>query len=279
MLRVDCYDFYKLGSIIHPVMDVPDNSPFSESWAVFYFAKAELDSFFKRFPLRTSRSPATALYAALTALIPDEFAQIQFKMEDGSPRILAAWDLSSIRQAAKDFEAVIKAELSDWDTYFVSQKGAFSTSELINQAELMIPESTRKILGAGTVEDLRQAGRCVAFNLGTAACFHMVRATEAVIREYYFALLGSLPKVSSRNWGAYHRNMSKSPLADVKAMVLLKHVTENYRNPVLHPEEVVEPDDALEFINTCIALMMAMSRASEAAKITSMALGLTIGTP
>jgi hypothetical protein len=264
MLRVDCYDFYKLGIQIHPLTLMADDITLNDAWISLYLARTELNSFFVTFSLKTSRNPASALYEAIGALVPDDFSQVRFSDGEGKPRVLDFSELNPIRTAAKEFETVLKAELNGWDAFFVSQKGAYSTADLINQAETMLPsEAARTLLSAESKEDIRQAGRCLAFNLGTAAAFHMVRATETFIWKYYEAVIGTLPPVKVRNWGTYSRNLAKCGKADTRVVGWLDHIRLEYRNPVLHPQEFVTSDGALEFINACIALIMSIVRALE----------------
>lgn len=261
MLRVDCFDFYKLGHFVHPLTKLPDNALLTDTWIDLYFAKNEINTFFITFPLKTSRNPALHLYQALTAIIPDDFTQLVLKDSDGNPRIMTYTEANSIRDAARELETVLKAELNGWDAYFVSQKGAFSTSDLINKAESMLPESAQTYLSAEAREDIRQSGRCLAFSLGTAAAFHIVRATETFIWKYYEAVVGHLPVVKMRNWGAYSKNLRATGKADSKVIGWLDQIRDEYRNPVLHPDEVVTADDALEFINACLSLMSSIGRA------------------
>lgn len=263
MLRFDCFDFYKLGLAVHPLTELEDAISAQEVWVALYLAKTEVDTFFRTFPLKTSRTPATEFYRAIAAIVPDDLGDMQLVDGEGKPRILGQGEISLIKRAARDFETVLRAELSGWDSLFVSPKAAYNTAELISQAELMVPESGRKIMSPKAVADFRQAGMCLAFNLGTAAAFHAARSTETVIALYYEKLLGSLPTIKSRNWGAYHRNLAKCPSPDAKVLAWLKHLTEEYRNPVLHPEETLSTDAAIEFLNACIALITSIARALE----------------
>ena len=216
---------------------------------------------FNTFPLKTCQPPARALYEALSIVVPDESAKLNPRNEDGSARILTYGESARIRTAATELEAVLKAELSNWDTFFVSQKGGYSTADLINNAEKLLPESAQQYLSNESLEDVRRCGQCLAFNLGVAAAFHIVRAVEDYITKYYEHVTGTRPSVKARNWGAYIKNLQNCGEADSKVLGWMIQIKDQYRNPVLHPEEVVEPDDAMEFMSACISLMAAISRA------------------
>jgi len=263
MLRVDCYDFYKLGVYIHPLTSLSEEATVQTSWLSLYLAKSELDSFFSTFPLKTSRNPAMQLYQSIQTILPENISELQTLDDEGNPRTIG-YLATGIRSAATEFETVLKAELNGWDAFFVSQKGAYSTTDLIGRAESLLPsESARQLLSPEALEDIRQAGRCLAFNLGTAAAFHIVRCTETFIWKYYEMIVGHLPPIKMRNWGAYIRNLNACPDVDPKVIGWMTQIKDQYRNPVLHPNESVSPDDALEFLNACISLMMCIARKLE----------------
>lgn len=261
MLRFDCYDFYKLAVAIHPLTELSGDTAFNSVWWILYNAKDEINTFYSTFPLKTSRQPATNLYRLLLQVIPDDLTQMETRDAEGAPRQLSAFEVQKISGAANEFQTVLKAELAGWDSLFISQKGAYSTTELLSQAELMIPEVGRDLLSGEALVDFRNAGMCIAFNLGTAAAFHSTRATESVIRLYYSKVMGTLPAKKLRNWGAYRNNLKQSGKADDKVLAWFEQVTNEYRNPVLHPDETLSLDDALEFIYACIALITSIGRA------------------
>jgi hypothetical protein len=257
MLRVDCFKFYSLGRLVHPLTLLKDEEFLKDIWFDVYQVKGELKEFFAAFPLRISLDPANKLYEVLGRIVPDEFQAMDLGNEESGWKTVGVWGWS-IRQAANSLETVLAAELNNFDTYFVSQKGSFSTPDLIEQAEKMLPERIRSHLSTNAIEDFRQAGRCLAFSLGTAAAFHIARSTEDVIRAYYTLVVGTIPGVKMRSWGTYHKNLSKCGNASKKVLGWLDHIKDEYRNPVLHPDETVSPDAALVFINACSALIILM---------------------
>lgn len=257
MLRVDCFQFFKLGQRIHPLTAMKDEDLVSFAWFEIYQTKQVLNEFFQTFPLRISRDPAKKLYEALNRIVPEDLVELDLgSAEEGWKKI--GFRGFAVRQSATDLETILAAELNNFDTYFVSQKGSFSTPDLIEHAEIMLPEGIRRHLSPNAIEDFRQSGRCLAFNLGTAAAFHIARATEDVIRSYYAIVVGKLPTVKMRSWGTYYANLKRCPKASGKVLGWLDHIKDEYRNPVLHPEEIVIPDAALVYINACSSLIIMM---------------------
>ena len=113
------------------------------------------------------------------------------------------------------------------------------------------------------MDDIKQAGRCIAFDIPTAAAFHIIRATETVILQYYNKLGGKSIKPKMRNWGAYI-NALRSCKADQRITGFLDHIREEYRNPVLHPETMVESEQVQVFLGVCVSAIIQMIQAIKA---------------
>jgi hypothetical protein len=149
-----------------------------------------------------------------------------------------------VRSAYDKFKVALHAELGVLHSYFVTQKGGFDTVSLLYFGEnLFPPELTSKVPEA--VWDVREAGKCLAFELPTACGFHIFRATESVLRKYYAQLTGSntLPKV--RNIGVYLNAMKQAKVGDEKVIFALKQMADLHRNPLIHPDTVLTQEEAI----------------------------------
>jgi hypothetical protein len=76
---------------------------------------------------------------------------------------IEAYALSTVTQRASEFETVLANELPGLPTYLVSQKGLYSTDDLISQAEIQVPDAVREGLNDKARDDIREAGKCLAF--------------------------------------------------------------------------------------------------------------------
>jgi hypothetical protein len=251
MLRANQFWFYDLGSKIHPLTGIQDGAKVSDLFWPLWEARRCLASTYDQFPLRVSMAAASQLYEAISAVIPKDF---KAALDIPPEREVQFMEAHSIRDAAKSFETIIGAELQVLDTYLVSQKGTYSTPDMVDRGELMIPDTLRKDLPPQAIADLQAAGRCLAFNVSTATAFHVLRAAESAIRMYYEEVTGKKPKSKMRNWGAYVKVLNESG-ADTRITGFIDHVRELYRNPILHPEDNVTPEEALVFLGACISLM------------------------
>lgn len=202
------------------------------------------------------RSASAVLQAIYDLGWPDSDS---VRVETETP--IAEWQLNWLKHKARDFEIVLANELPGLATYVVSPKGIFSTDDLITNAELQIPEKHRSALSAKAIEDIRQAGKCLAFELSTASAFHMWRAVESMMDNYHEALTGKSFADSgiTRNWGKYIPALEEAN-AEKKITVFLDHIRQEYRNPISHPDVTLELDEAFGLFAPAISVIGQMLR-------------------
>ena len=270
MRRVNQYQFYQLGATIHPLTTFTDQMKFGDIWLDCVSAQQWIRMLLadSLTPLVTCRTAARKLEEALDVITtefggsPGPTAE-QYNEKMASP--LNWYEVHQIASAAREFEYVFAAELETTDTYYVSEKGIYSTNRLIETAERVFSAEVLGELSSQAINDIRQAGKCLAFDLDTACGFHIVRATETLIHKYYCAVTQSQPKRKDRNWGAYvrnlnrHRNQNSSSGVDPKLVALIDQVREHHRNPVMHPEITLNTDEAQSMFSICQAVIITLA--------------------
>jgi hypothetical protein len=260
MLPVNEYDFYELAMLIHPLTAVPNEAKYSDLWYEWYNARTLLNTtFVERRPLSVCRPAADELYQAMSQFVPETFedavAKVPTTPDDIDPTL--AHMGYAVRKAAREFETVLRAELQSMDTYFISQKGSHKTRDLIENARIAIPESVRNDMTEQGQLDFDQGGKCLVFDIPTAAGFHLLRSTESVLRQYYKAVTGKEPKSQMRNWGAYLKNLRAQGAAD-RVTYILEHIRVTYRNPVQHPDENLTEEQAQVLFGVCVSAITLM---------------------
>lgn len=156
-----------------------------------------------------------------------------------------SWRIINLKNAFRKFDAVLNAELQTSAIYYVSAKGGFDTVCLTDQGESLFPgDLSDKVPGA--IADVRAGTRCLAFELPTAAGFHLHRANEAVLRAYFDAVAGSNNRPKTRNMGDYIKKLEQLGKGDAKVIDVLKSLKDLHRNPLMHPEDTLRSlDEAL----------------------------------
>lgn len=167
--------------------------------------------------------------------------------------------LTLLKAAFTTFEVTLKAELSVANLYALTNKGAYDTSTLAEFGLEAFPASlASKVPGAAA--DARQAARCIAFDLPTAAAFHMHRAHEAVVHAYFRAIAPDETTPEKQPLSVWLKVLEKAG-APEKILSALRDINNFHRNPVLHPQDSLEDSgDALALlgsVNTTMRHMLA----------------------
>jgi hypothetical protein len=258
MKRLNTHSLYLLGQRVIALtnltykegMTTTEASVFVTLFRAERALKVQIHSDF--FSPSLKRSAGAVLRAIYALGIPNEDEPEPEVGEDPAP--IQSFALNFLVQKAKDFEVVLANELPGLATYSVTPKGVFSTDDLIANAELQIPEGYRSTLSEKVKADIQQAGKCLAFELPTASAFHMWRSVESVMDSYHEALTGKsfADAGITRNWGAYIKALEGAK-AENKITVFLDHIREEYRNPISHPNEILELDEAFALFGPAIS--------------------------
>jgi hypothetical protein len=264
MHRVNEFRFYRLGQNLAALKNINQDTPKNKACWNMNSARNSLDALLNDpLHLRICRSAAQKLIAAIDALLPRDVNAIIEGAGASNDRI--GFSYYSVEMALKELEPVLAAECETLDTYVVAKKGIYNTPDLIAAAEKMLPSRILLIVPAGVLYDIKEAGRCLAFDLATACGFHLIRATETVIHEYYVKVTGHTPRRKDRNWGAYVRNLkvhkrdNATSKVDLKLVSLIDQIREHHRNVLMHPEESLSPEEALGLFGICQSAITAFT--------------------
>lgn len=263
MQRVDGNYLYMVGAQIHPLSTFSGYSAdptrtgttMAEAHFPILVAEGALEPLMTRsvFRLKTSQQAA---YALLTAI---RNARQSVEAEQDKSKPLGFYEIYMITSALTTFEAVLAAELALLPLYVVTQKAGFDTSILIDNGVLCFPSDiVAKVPEA--LFDLTQGTKCIAFEVPTAAGFHLHRANESVLHKYWDSVTNGAPRPTSRNMGDFLVEMDKKKVGDQKVKAALRHLKDFHRNPLIHPSDVLDTDQAIALMNSIHTVMVEMLR-------------------
>ena len=185
--------------------------------------------------------------AALNALDSDENA-----LGEG----LSDW----IRNQLSNIETVIFPESAIKKIYVLPNR-RFNSEYLLNSPHSLFKEGVFEKLDEIAKQDIASACRCILFGEATAAAFHLLRATESVLKSYYF-LHKKQRRLAKPMWGPMVNELkaktkNRPPETLLSSLDLIRT---SYRNPTQHPEAVYEIDSAQDLFGVCLDVIGKMGR-------------------
>jgi hypothetical protein len=266
MDRADLYRVYELGGAVHSLSSVTTEMPLGDYFRVYTQAEKVLDDLLGSSPhlkVELCVSAARELRSVITRIenlyFRDEAKKWAYPKEDAKPLGYQAHRLVS---ALQDFEAVFRAEMQSASTYWVPKRGTHSTRDLVDAFERTFLPELHGPLGETALTEYRNAGRCFAFGLWTAAGYHSCRAVEAVLRPYYCKFTGKEDK-EGKTWGNLIEGLeavSVEPKPNDKTIFYLRQLKDNERNPLMHVRIVLDEQDADLLLSAAKIVMVLMTR-------------------
>jgi hypothetical protein len=249
--RIYAYYFYRLGTFIHDLRVIQAGiKTDSDVISVLVHGADELKDFSAsvdapRFP--SSIEAAQQLEKLVRALL----ASIADNASNGVRESVFGPDVErDAKWRIGHFESMLSKELHDFPIFVVEKKGNLSLSSLLAGASKGYPPITVSKLTLKIVNEIDESGRCIVFNRPTAVGFHILRALELVAKTYIINTGLKEPPPNRCNWGEYIQILRTGD-APKEITDLLQIIKDNYRNPIMHPEETLEPENAISLFNIC----------------------------
>lgn len=237
MERVNAQFFYRMAIGLHPIETIAPEKPISDQFSLLWTAQSELWAYLvnKIMPPVACEKSGWALWGALKELT-DNFSR---------PEPISYYEASNIVSLLTKFENNLEAEYATKDLFVVSPKGLYSTTDLIERTENAFPEEFRDRIPAA-MRDLKEAGRCIAFEVPTAAAFHIFRAGETVAKQYVAAVRGTPPSDKEKRGGlGKFVEILEEKGADTRVTSAISQLAKLHRNPTMHPEMFITKTEIL----------------------------------
>jgi hypothetical protein len=184
------------------------------------------------------------LLSAVKALLPSK---------DQIERKLTSYEVVGVQQALNALETALSIQFSQVNTYRVTPKGTHDVKILI---EASYETFGRYWYGMSELArgDWQSGARCLAFELPTACGFHVVRAMEAVIVDF----LNRTDKTPSRRDLYHYVQLMRELGTSEEATDLVEQIRKHHRNPLMHPEDVLDVPTALSLYDLCRAAIVSI---------------------
>ena len=251
MLKVDPAFLLDLGTSMRRVREVTSKTPMAYGYFLLSSARNDISeaveqSIYSHLFRVPTRASANALLNHITVM-----CDMTYEDEESASRNYTVYDVSTLGDLYVKFETLFISDLQASALYLVSPKGGFDTGALIEFGIALFSRDLGEKVPA-SVSDIQQAARCVAFELPTAAGFHLHRAHESVLRIYWDCVTGGKPRPEENNMGVYLRELDRLKVGKPAVRSHLRSIKDFHRNPLMHPEQ------SLDTVDQAIDLMAAI---------------------
>ncbi|MGB8889012.1 MAG: hypothetical protein WCC87_19950 [Candidatus Korobacteraceae bacterium] len=243
------FNLYLFGTGAHPLGGLVADSAFrdnSEHVRLFtdlnYMAEwFGIDEFTKKY-----LPSSTKKLAQISRHIKENFTE-RAQDKGGMPESIDADAVTYFKTTIQEFETLLEDELSKLPIFCCEDDriGNFSFQKLMKGASNGYAPKTKSRLTPECIREIDESGKCLIYELSTASGFHVLRSVELTIRQYLLSIPGfTLPPLNRQNWGEYLQ-LLKDNGAGRTVTDHLYNIKDNYRNPLMHPQDSIEMDEAV----------------------------------
>jgi hypothetical protein len=189
---------------------------------------------------------------------------IQFRSElaaiEDKSSVLSKEQSNKLKRICYPLRSTLEAELLTLEAFVVTPK-RLDIDKLLNDVGSLISPGVFSVLPEITQYDLMEAGKCIAFDRPTAAAFHLLRGTEAVLRHFYCTLLHKKP-VSDLMWGNMVQELRNRQKTKKYTTLYnnLDNIRLSYRNPTQHPDAIYDIHEVQDLAPLCFEVITRMTK-------------------
>lgn len=255
MLGISLPYLVHLANVLDQLGTLPDeDTPRGDHWLTLYQAHGQIEALTRQSFYAPYLRSSFAMSQELLTMLDSEI-----KADLGTSPTIGKWTYWRIKDKWKNYRIALLADLGALEAYFIVQQGGYDTRTLTQFGENTFPtDMIPKV--PETLFDAREATKCLAYAVPTAAGFHIFRILEAVLRKYYAIVTGGKAAPKVRNIGVYLNALKQANKGDPIVLAVLKQIADLHRNPLIHPETALLMDEALAAHGIVKAAVFAMLR-------------------
>jgi len=146
---------------------------------------------------------------------------------------------------------------SEGNIAFIVTDKRIDVNKLLYDVPALLAPDIFDLLSDVSRYDFVEAGLCIAFECPTAAAFHLLRATESVLRQLY--CLSVKRERVELMWGPMvtHLRQRKKPHFG-PLLNHLDHIRLSFRNPTQHPEKIYDIQEIQDLFGLCVDVVNRM---------------------
>jgi hypothetical protein len=253
MIEVNLASFFYFGNSIRRLSDIQEGQPVS-AWApVLYEAREGLKAFL-------ANAERTRMFSQNVRWAVSILNTINSMMPEVPPgtlvkdRQIFVEEVKSLIGALNTFAILLSEESERAYVVILEKQRTFDLHTLVESISTAFDAAVWDSLSGFSKREIKEAGRCLALERYTACGFHMMRAVERESCDC--ATLVAQANPVRRDFGDYLKTLEHHG-AEKKVIAVLDSLRSLERNPLVHPQDWLSQDDAVNMF--CIA-QVALSR-------------------
>jgi hypothetical protein len=248
MLDFNAYLLFYVGTCVRQLSNIKGGAKVSAWATVLVEGRSGLQAFVsdKQHASMFPRSIKHALIvlAGIRSMIPDLTPGTMFQ-----DRMISGPEASDLETNLILLASALGEESEKAYVVVLQKQRAFDLHTLIEAISTAFDSAVWDKLSDFSKREIKESGRCLALERYTASGFHMLRAVENETRDCAILIGRALP--TRRDFNDYIKILKDSG-ADARLVSVLDNVRSLERNPLVHPEDWLSQDDAVNIF--CIAL-------------------------
>lgn len=178
--------------------------------------------------------------------------------ESPADHTLTREEANQLAEIMDELKNTLMAEAEGNVAFIVTDK-RIDVNKLISDIPALMAPGVFDVLPEIAQYDFQEAGKCIAFELPTAAAFHIVRGTEGVLKQFYCSIVKR--SRAEFMWGAMVQSLEqrKSKRPPDALLRSLDNIRVSYRNPTQHPEKIYDIQEVQDLFGVCIDVVNRMA--------------------
>lgn len=173
---------------------------------------------------------------------------------------LDAAQAKKLTSTVRALRQTLEAELKGMNAYVVSPK-RIEVEHLVGEPASLFAPNVFSAMSDIARYDITEAAKCIAFERPTAAAFHLMRATEESLRNYYCHFV-KRDRLDPMLWGPVVQALKNHRRAKAHDALNrnLDNIRVSFRNPTQHPDKVYDIHEVQDLWGLCVDVINRMHK-------------------
>jgi hypothetical protein len=146
-----------------------------------------------------------------------------------------------LNYAIMQFNTMLASSLFWFDLYWLQPKLGLNTTAILNDASVVFPPSIKAAIPDSIKREVQQAANCLLYEAPSAVGFHVLRAVEVVILNYF--TIPGFERGDADTWAGYAKVL-RNHKVHRKIVAMVDRLATLHRNELMHAEVVLSVEEA-----------------------------------